>query len=221
MKKLTELAIILFLFGISSWTQEVRHEVTVQGSGFFKKQTTAGGITDEATNSGGVMAGYRFNLKKWLAVEGYYDYFRNDQKFSASSVTTFIPMNVHAVTGTAIVKLPSFKIPGVKIVSPFTLAGGGAMFFDPRKGSVNTEQTRGAFVYGGGLDVAMAKHIALRAQYRGFVYKIPDFEMTSLKVDKYTHSAVPSVGLVFAFEAGSAPSVLSTLQCGCFSRLDS
>jgi outer membrane immunogenic protein len=196
MKKLTELAVILVLFGISSWAQEVRHEVTVQGSGFFKKQTTVGGITDEATNSGGVMAGYRFNLKKWLAVEGDYDYFRNVQKFSASSGTTSIPMNVHAVTGTAIVKLPSFKMPGVKIVSPFLLAGGGAMFFDPRGGSVNTEQTRGAFVYGGGFDVPMAKHIALRAQYRGFVYKIPDFEMTSLKVDKYTHSAVPSAGLV-------------------------
>jgi hypothetical protein len=37
------------------------------------------------------------------------------------------------------------------------------------------------------------------AQYRGFVYKIPDFEMTSLKVDKYTHSAVPSAGLVVTF----------------------
>jgi opacity protein-like surface antigen len=146
-----------------------------------------------------VIAGYRFNLKKWLAVEGDYDYFRNDQKFSASSGTTFIPMNVHAVTGTAIAKLPSFKAPGVKIVSPFVLAGGGAMFFDPRKGSVNTEQTRGAFVYGGGFDVSMAKHVAFRAQYRGFVYKIPDFEMTSLKVDKYTHSAVPSAGLVFTF----------------------
>jgi len=56
MKKLTELAIILVLFGISSWAQEVRNEVTVQGSGFFQKQTTAGGITNEATNSGGVMA---------------------------------------------------------------------------------------------------------------------------------------------------------------------
>jgi hypothetical protein len=134
MKKLTELAVILVLFGISSWAQEVRHEVTVQGSGFFKKQTTVGGITDEATNSGGVMSGYRFNLKKWLAVEGDYDYFRNDQKFSASSGTTFIPTNVHAVTGTAIVKLPSFKTPGVKIVSPFVLAGGGAMLFDPRGG---------------------------------------------------------------------------------------
>lgn len=147
MKRLTELAVILVLFGISSWAQEVRNEVTVQGSGFFKKQTTVGGITDEATNSGGMMAGYRFNLEKWLAVEGDYDYFRNDQKFSASSGTTFIPMNVHAVTGSAIVKLPSFKMPGVKIVSPFVLAGGGAMFFDPRKGSVNTKRTRGAIVW--------------------------------------------------------------------------
>ena len=159
MKKLTELAIILALFGISSWAQEVRHEVTVQGSGFFQKQTTAGGITNEPTNSGGVMAGYRFNLKNWLAVEGDYDYFRNHQTFSGSSGTTSIPMNVHAATGVAIVKLPSFKMPAVKIVSPFVLAGGGAMFFDPRGGSISNEQTRGAFVYGGGFDVPMAKHI--------------------------------------------------------------
>ena len=199
MMKLTGLAVILVLFGISSWAQEVRNEVTVQGSGFFKKQTTGGGITDKPTNSGGVMAGYRFNLKNWLAVEGDYDYFRNDQKFSASSGTTSIPMNVHAMTGTAIVKLPSFKMPAVKIVSPFVLAGGGAMFFDPRGGSVTKEQTRGAFVYGGGVDVPISKHFLVRAQYRGFVYKIPDFEMTRLKVDKYTHSAVPSAGLVFTF----------------------
>jgi outer membrane immunogenic protein len=199
MKKLTELAIILVLFGISSWAQEVRHEITVQGSGFFQKQTTAGRITNEPTNSGGVMAGYRFNLKNWLAVEGDYDYFRNHQTFSGSGGTTFIPMNVHAATGVAIVKLPSFKMPAVKIVSPFVLAGGGAMIFDPRGGFINNEQTRGAFVYGGGFDVPMAKHIALRAQYRGFVYKTPDFEMTSLKVDNYTHSAVPSAGLVFTF----------------------
>lgn len=199
MKKLTELAIILALFGISSWAQEVRHEITVQDSGFFQKQTTVGGITNEPSNSGGVMAGYRFNLKNWLAVEGDYDYFRNHQTFSGSSGTTFIPTNVHAATGVAIVKLPSFKMPAVKIVSPFVLAGGGAIFFDPRGGSVSNEQTRGAFVYGGGFDVPMSKHFLLRAQYRGFVYKTPDFEMTSLKVDKYTHTAVPSAGLVFTF----------------------
>jgi len=45
----------------------------------------------------------------------------------------------------------------------------------------------------------MSKHFLLRAQYRGFVYKTPNFEMISLKVDKYTHSSVPSAGLVFTF----------------------
>jgi len=199
MKRLTELAIILVLFGISSWAQEFRHELTVQGSGFFQKQTTAGGITNDPSNSGGVTAGYRFNLKNWLAVEGDYDYFRNHETFSAGNGTTFIPTNVHAATGVAIVKLPSFKMPAVKVVSPFVLAGGGGMFFDPRGGSISSEQTRGAFVYGGGFDVPMSKHFLVRAQYRGFVYKTPDFETTSLKMDKFTHSAVPSAGLVFTF----------------------
>jgi outer membrane immunogenic protein len=198
MKKLAEAAIILILFAVASWAQEVRNEVTVQGSGFFQKQTTSGGITNESSNSGGVMAGYRFNLKNWLAVEGDYDYFRNHETFRVSSGTTFVPMNTHALTGAAIVKLPSFKMPAVKLVSPFVVGGGGAMFFSPRSGSLG-EQTRGTFVYGGGVDVPVSKHFLVRAQYRGFVYKTPDFEQTSLKVDKYTHSAVPSVGLVYTF----------------------
>ncbi len=197
MKRVT-LAIILAILGISSWAQETRNEVTLQGSGFFNKKTTNGGITNEPTNSGGVMAGYRFNVKKWLSVEGDYDYFRNSQKSWSIGGSTSIPMNVHAATGAAIVKLPSFKVPAVKIVSPFVLSGGGGMFFDPREGAVS-EQTRGAFLYGGGLDLPVAKHIDLRAQYRGFVYKAPDFEMASFKIDKYTHSAVPSAGLVFKF----------------------
>ena len=67
MKKLTEVAIILVLLGIASWAQEIRNEVTVQGSGFFQKQTTKDGITNDPANSGGVMAGYRLNLKNWLA----------------------------------------------------------------------------------------------------------------------------------------------------------
>ncbi len=198
MKKLAEAAIILILFAVASWAQEVRNEVTVQASGFFQKQTTSAGITNESSNSGGVMAGYRFNLKNWLAVEGDYDYFRNHETFQVSSGTTFVPTNTHALTGTAIVKLPSFNMPAVKVVSPFVLGGGGAIFFSPRSGSLG-EQTRGAFVYGGGADVPVSRHFLVRAEYRGFVYKTPNFEQTSLKVDKYTHSAVPSVGLVYTF----------------------
>lgn len=194
MKRVAELAIVLLFLGISSWAQEIRHELTVQGSGFFTKQTTESGLTNKPTNSAGVMAGYRFNLKRWLSVEGDYDYFRNDQKFAANSGTMVLPMNVHAATGTAVVKLPAYKT-----LFPFVLGGGGAMFFDPRGGSIRKEQTRGAFVYGAGADMPLFKRMALRIQYRGFIYKIPDFENATLRTDKYTHSAVPSAGLVFAF----------------------
>src|SRR5215469_4878706 len=98
MKRFTELAIILLLFAVSSWAQEFRHEVTVQGSGFFQKQTTKDGITNDPANSGGVMAEYLLNLKNWRAMEGDYDYYKNHQIFKSSSGSTFLPRNAHAVT---------------------------------------------------------------------------------------------------------------------------
>ncbi len=194
MKKLVALSFIVLLFGISAWAQEIRHEFTVQGSGFFPKQTSQAGLTNKPTYSGGVMAGYRFNINKWLAAEGDYDYFRNDEKFLATSGLTRIPMNVHGMTGVAVVKLPILQK-----FRPFAVAGGGAMVFDPRNNVTVSRQTRGTFVYGGGADYPVIKHVAVRAQYRGFLYKIPDFGTNTLKVDKFTHAAVPSAGLVLTF----------------------
>lgn len=194
MRKLFGLAFIVLVFGIAVSAQEIRHEFTVQGSGFFPKQTTQSGLTNKPTYSGGVMAGYRFNINKWLAAEGNYDYFRNEEKFFVTSGLARIPMNVHGITGVGVVKLPVLQR-----FRPFVLAGGGAMVFDPRNNVGVNRQTRGAFVYGGGADYPMMKHVAVRAQYRGFVYKVPDFGTSTLKLDKFTHAAVPSAGLVLTF----------------------
>jgi opacity protein-like surface antigen len=194
MRKLFGLAFIVILFGISAWAQEIRHEFTVQGSGFFPKQTTQGALTNKPTYSGGVMAGYRFNINKWLAAEGDYDYSRPGEKYLTSRSTARVATNVHGITGVAVVKLPVLQK-----FRPFVVAGGGAMVFDPRNSIGVSSQTQGAFVYGGGGDYPMMRHVALRAQYRGFVYKIPDFNSSTLKIDKFTHAAVPSAGLVLTF----------------------
>ena len=193
MKRLLTLSALMLTFALSLGAQEVRHELTVQGSGFLPKETSDLGLTSSPTNSGGVMAGYRFHLNRWLAVEGNYDYFRNSDKFSSSGSTTRISSNVHSVTGSAVVKLPVLRK-----FNPFVVAGGGAMVFDPRNVNVN-RQTRGAFVYGGGADLPVMKHVAIRTEYRGFVYKIVDYNVNSFKVDKVTHSAVPSAGIVLTF----------------------
>ena len=180
------------LLCVFSLAQEERHQVTVQGSGFFTKETTTSGITNKPTYSGGLLAGYRFNINRWLAAEGDYDFFSNSQKYATSSAGFTAQTYVHAVTGTAVIKLPAYRL-----IKPFVLAGGGVLVFDPRNTTLIDRQTRGAFVYGGGFDISLVRHVALRTQYRGFVYKVPDFEVNQLRMDKYTHAAVPSAGLVF------------------------
>ena len=194
MRRIFGLTVCLLSVVLSLSAQEVRHEITIQGSGLFPKQTSSDGLTSKPTSSGGVMGGYRFHINKWLAVEGDYDYFRNSQRFFGSGGEVRVATNVHGVTGAGIVKLPSLRN-----MSPFLLAGGGALIFDPRDNAAVARQTIGAFLYGGGFDVPATRHVAVRVQYRGFLYKVPDFEVSSLKVDNFTHSAVPSAGLVFSF----------------------
>ena len=73
------------------------------------------------------------------------------------------------------------------------------MVFDPHDSAGIDRQTRGAFVYGGGGDYPVVRHVAIRAQYRGIAYKVPDFGINQLKLDKDRHDAVPSAGLVVTF----------------------
>jgi opacity protein-like surface antigen len=192
MKRTVVVLGLLLAFGSFVWAQEAKNEVTIQGEGFSTKDSTGKGVENNPTYSGGFLAGYRYNLNHRFALEGDYDYFRNSQDYPKSD--TKIKTNVSAITGAAVVKLPEFKK-----VRPFALAGGGGIIFNPQDAKSIETQARGAFVYGGGADVPITKHVALRAEYRGLVYKAPDFDRSDLKTDKFTHSAVPSAGLVFTF----------------------
>jgi opacity protein-like surface antigen len=83
-----------------------------------------------------------------------------------------------------VVKLP-LRLKGI---TTYALAGGGGLIFDPTGnfgGSVPgaSSQGRGAFLYGAGADYAFTRHFSLRAEYRGFVYKNPDFGLRALNTD--------------------------------------
>jgi hypothetical protein len=158
MRKLTGLAVILVLFGISSWAQEVRNEVTVQGSGFFKKQTTVGGLP----------------TRQWTLAAWWPD--------------------------TGLTSKNGWRSKATMIISGMIRSSRRAAALHPYRRTFTPLQVLLSWSFLlSSCRVPMAKHVAFRAQYRGFVYKIPDFEMTSLKLDKYTHSAVPSASLVVTF----------------------
>jgi hypothetical protein len=47
--------------------------------------------------------------------------------------------------------------------------------------------------------ITVTKHVALRAEYRGFVYNRPDFQLAALNSNVTAHAAQPSAGIVIRF----------------------
>ena len=189
---------VLALGFSTALAQEMRSEISVQGTGFFTNNTNGNGIRHDSTDTGGVLIGYRYNFNRWLAAEANYGYDRNTQVYSGSTPAR-VQSDIHQITGAAVVKLPGFAR-----IQPYALAGGGALVFDPTGNNGDSfagasEQTRGTFLYGVGGDYVLSKHWSVRAEYRGLVYKAPSFNLAGLDTDSWTHTAQPSAGIVFRF----------------------
>jgi len=189
---------ILALVSITAVAQENRSEISIQGTGFFTKDTAGNGVFERANQTGGFLLGYRYNFNRWLAAEANYGYDRNTQ-FYFGGAPARVQSDIHQITGAAVVKLPTLLR-----LQPYALAGAGGLVFDPTGnfgGSFAgaTTETRAAFVYGVGAQYALSMHFSLRAEYRGLVYKAPDFNLAGLNTDSWTQIAQPSAGIVFRF----------------------
>jgi opacity protein-like surface antigen len=190
----------VLLVSISALSQEVRNEISVQGTGFFTKDTTGNGISRTTTNTGGLLVGYRYHFNRWLSAEANYGFDRDTHRYFSSGSLSRVQSDVHAVTADAVVSLPfTFN----RRLSPYALAGGGSLIFHPtgNRGSAPSADTqaKGAFLYGVGADYVLTRHFSLRGEYRGFVYKNPDFAIGGLNTVTWTHTAQPSAGVVYRF----------------------
>src|SRR5271165_2621828 len=168
-------AAILF-FTTSLMAQEVQNEVSFQGSGFFTKDTSGNGVSRSTTNTGGLVAGYRHHINSWFSLEANYGFAQNTQRYFSGTGQSRVQSDVHAATADLVVHLPF----SLGRFSPYALAGGGGLIFHPTGKSGGSvlgagNQAKGAFLYGGGVDYPLTSHFSLRAEYRGFLYKDPDF----------------------------------------------
>src|SRR5277367_2952692 len=93
------LAVVAFvgLMSMSAFAQEDRSEISVQGTGFFTKNSDGKGIRDRATETGGFLVGYRYNITHWLAAEANYGYDRNTQSYFGGT-TARVQANIHTIT---------------------------------------------------------------------------------------------------------------------------
>jgi opacity protein-like surface antigen len=171
-----------------------RHEFAAQAFGSFVTGTTQNGVENKASHSGGVLGTYRYFFSAHHGVEANYGYALNTQSYGLSSGAVGVKTYSHEVSGAYVFRVP------MHAVTPFALAGVGALVFDPKDFTAAGAQTRAAFVYGAGLDVNLSRHVFARIQYRGFVYNSPTYDLPALaNVDRTTHRAEPSVGFGYRF----------------------
>lgn len=183
------------LASLPAFSQEFdRSEVTVQAFGSFVKTTTDNGVTQSATNSGGVLANYRFCFSPSNGVEVNYGYSLNTQTYGLESGPLGVKSDQHEFSAAYVLrhKMHAF--------TPFVEAGAAGLVFDPRDTPGAATQTRAALVYGGGVDLDLAKAFFVRAEYRGFVYDSPTYSLVEFQgADRITHRAEPSVGFGYRF----------------------
>ena len=183
------------LAALPAFSQESsRSDATVQAFGSFVKTTTDNGVQQGATNSGGVLASYRFFFTDNHGVEVNYGYSRNTQTYGLLTGPLGVKSNQNEVTAAYVYRH------AVRHFTPFVEAGVGGLVFAPTDAPGASTQARAAFVYGGGADFNITKRIFARAEYRGLVYNSPTFDLTpALGTDRLTHRAEPSIGFGYRF----------------------
>jgi opacity protein-like surface antigen len=192
-----------FLFTSMALAQS-RSDVSINAFGSFVTQSSGQQVTLAPTTSAGFLATYRHALKQRHALELNYAFTRNSQNYTVTDLSgnqslNSIRSNVHEATADYV-----FTPRKSARLSPFLLAGGGALIFSPVNNSNNTAlgaatEAKGVFLYGGGADYRLLHNIALRLQYRGLVYQAPDFNIFGYSTGTWQHTAEPSAGVVYRF----------------------
>jgi hypothetical protein len=179
-----------------------RIALSVSGAGVFSKTTksTNGLVSNTPTNSVAVFGSVQYHFTPLHSLEATFGHTNNSQVF-------VVPPNSYRVA-TAITEYSGayvFTPWATKKWQPFLLGGLGGLRFNPGNTYINgfqaplgaVGQTALALVYGGGADHRLWRRLYLRLQYRGYIYKSPDFNVQPLFTGARGHLAQPSIGLAF------------------------
>jgi outer membrane immunogenic protein len=194
---------ILLLFTSAALAQEDGHfDFSISGAGVLSKQSSGRGTELNPTNSGGPLITFRYRLNAKHSLAANYSITHNAQIFTLGADAYRIQSSVSEYS-------LAYMFNPIKVgkFEPFLLVGAGSLNFNPGDTLINDfpapiaslKQDHLAILYGGGVDYRVISHLAVRLQYRGLIYKAPDFKNPTLFTGAYGQMAEPSIGIVFRF----------------------
>lgn len=153
------------------------------------------GIRDAASESMGGLATFRQSFKPWLGYEVNYSYTRFSETYSTQYF--HVQDNVHEATGAYL-----FQAPKLFGFQPFAAAGTGWLLFLPTTagGQHNHQQGRVPLLYELGVNhPILTDHFGARFEYRGLVYKAPDFNQPNQTTNSTRQTSELALGLYARF----------------------
>jgi outer membrane immunogenic protein len=199
MKK-TMLLGVLMLSAAAGYAQESRQDVSFSGTGIFGPTVHgAANVQQSMTGALGLLLSYRYMVTPKSALELNYSFAQDSQKYS----TSFEPYaRIHSrqqeITAAYVYSL------NFKRYSPFAEVGVGTLIFTPVLDNgtnlLGTKSTKGiAGLFGGGLAYELSPSFDIRAEYRGFLVKSPNFGETNFSTNRYEIISMPTIGVAYHF----------------------
>lgn len=199
MKKMMVLS-ALMLSAAAAWSQESRQDISVSATGDFSPSVYGpGSVQNSSTKTIGGLLSYRYMLTPRSALELNYSYAQNTQKYIVKSTTTGQVHSLQQEISGAYVFSLNFKR-----LSPFAEAGVGALIYRPLRDSGTVGQdvkpnTNIGALFGGGVAYELSPSFDIRAEYRVFVAKTPDFGAPDFKTSRYQPVSIPAIGIAYHF----------------------
>jgi len=202
-----KLRLIAIFFALASFAaaQEVeRFNFSLSGAGVFSKSSTSpdGSLTLKPTNSAAEIGSFRWRLNHLNGLEVNIGHTMNSQVYLLSPNSFRVATGITEFSGDYV--LSPMK---TERWEPFLFGGAGVLRFNPGNTYINgllssfpvKQQTALSFLYGAGTDYRLWRFLSLRLQYRGLIYKAPNFGQPNLATHAKGHLAEPAVGIVVKF----------------------
>lgn len=174
-------------------------DISINVNGLFPSHAENNGLAQSASASAGVLASFRYSPSRFATFEFNYGHARDTQYFTNAGVQSSVHTGVHEVTGAYVLNLP-WRTTRIR---PFALVGAGIMQFNPINSGTSVpgaqSQTKPAVLWGAGVNYDLSRHFSFRLQYRGLFYVGPNFNLVSLKTDRWQPTSQPSFGIVYRF----------------------
>ncbi|MDE3189161.1 MAG: outer membrane beta-barrel protein [Acidobacteriota bacterium] len=201
MKKIAFIAFLLAVCVAAGRAQESRQDISVSGTAIVEPFMASSTDVQVAAQRGfGAMLSYRFMLTPSSALEANYGItYENKIHYTVSNTNNYVVNTRTQEVSFAYVRSFTYKK-----YNPFVEGGPGVLIFLPIRDATTTsldvkQQTGIGALYGAGIAYEISPSFDIRAEYRGFVTKVPTFGYTQLDTKRWYNISYPAIGVAYHF----------------------